>query len=113
MSILQNIQSAVSNCGIILGEGKYPETTDTCGKIVFDGEEDSKIFFDGNTIFYETFKIVFRGNDYAVLEQKAATVRTSLKSAGFIPVGCYEDVEPKDGEAYLQLSVKFKSIRQN
>ena len=113
MSILQNIQSALSNVGITIGEGKFPETSETCGKIVFTGEEDPKIFLGGGVIAYETFRIIVRGNDYRVLQQKPDLIKVSLKNAGYIPMSGYEDIEPEEGDSALQLSIKFKSIKQN
>ena len=113
MSVLQNIQSALSTIGITIGEGKYPETSDTCGKIIYTGEAAPQNFFGGTSFTFETFQIVVRGNDYRVLEQTINLVKTALKNIGYIPMSGYENIEPKEGDVFMQLSIKFKGIKQN
>ncbi len=111
MSILQSIQTALGDAGITVGEGAYPDAPEPCGKVIFTGEEKSVSYMDGKTISSETFKIVVRGTNYRALEEKTDLIITSLKKAGFIPLGGYEDVEPEAGDTFMQLAVRFKTIK--
>jgi len=114
MSVLNEIQTALSSVGFTVGEGKYPQAPEPCGKIIFIGEDAPVNFMGGGSVNFETFKIIVRGDSYRTLEQKTDLIRSALKSAGkFIPIGGYEDVEPKDGEdeELMQLAVSFKAIK--
>jgi hypothetical protein len=121
MSILDKIRDALSGVAVFdgdtpsggeipMGEGKYPdETGEPCGKVVFTGKDKPVNFMGGGQAGVETFRVVLRGDSYAVLA-KAGLVKTALTGAGFIQTGGYEDVEPKEGETALQIAVGFKAI---
>ena len=111
MSVLQSVETALSGVGFAVGAGKYPDTPNDCGKIVFTGEDKPVRFMGGSQADAETFKVIVRGGSYNALEQKAAAVRTALKNAGFIQIGGYEDLEPKEGETFMQLAVHFKVFK--
>ena len=113
MSVLQSIQTALSGAGVTIGEGQYPAVPEPCGKVVFTGKDKPIQFMGGEYADIETFKVIVRGDTYRTLEQKSDIVRAALKDAGFIQIGGYEDIEPKEGETFMQLAVNFKLIKQN
>jgi hypothetical protein len=122
MSILDKIRDALSGVAIFegttpsggeipMGEGKYPDGAgEPCGKVVFTGKDKPVNFMGGGQAGVETFRVVLRGDSYAVLETKAGLVKSALTGAGFIQTGGYEDIEPKEGETALQIAVGFKTI---
>ena len=112
MSILQSIQTALGEAGVTVGEGAYPDAPEPCGKVIFTGEEKTVSYMGGKNISSETFKISVRGTNYRALEAKTDLIRATLKRAGFIPLGGYEDVEPEAGETFMQLAVRFKIIKE-
>ena len=112
MSVLQSVQTALSGAGFAVGEGEYPNTPNDCGKVVYTGT-DKPIRFMGQAapVEVETFKVIVRGHSYRTLETMATTVKGVLTGAGFIQIGGYEDIEPKEGETFMQLAVSFKVIQ--
>lgn len=112
MSVLQSVETALSDIGFAIGKGKYPDTQEDCGKIVFSGEDKPVRFMGGSAaVNVETFKVIVKGDNYSTLEQKANEVKNALKSAGFIQIGGLEDVDAKAGETFLQLAVSFVFIK--
>ena len=111
MSILQTVKTKLSSVGFAAEMGEYPDSVnDPCGKIIYTGEDKPVHFMGGGEIGVETFKIVVRDSSYYILEQTADLIKTALKGAGFIQTGGYEDVEPQEGETFMQLAVNFKKI---
>lgn len=110
MSVLQNVETALNKVGFAIGKGKYPDTTEDCGKIVFSGEDKPIRFMGGHGVDVETFKVIVRGSDYAALEQKVNAVKSALRNAGFGQIGGLEDIEAKEGETFLQIAIGFKAL---
>ena len=118
MSVLQSIQNALTGIGFPIGEGKYPNPSGVSGKIVFVGGKDADAdrlvpFMGGGQADVENFKVVVRGESYRELETRVNQVRGMLKNAGFIQTGGFEDIEPKEGETFMQLAVRFKVISKS
>ena len=110
MSVLDDIEKALSSVDIPIGLGVYPNETN-CGKIVFDkGDTKPKIFMGGIVTNTESFRVVVKGIDYKQLEQMCDIIRVALQNANFVQVGGYNDVEPEQGETDLQLAVSFRTV---
>ena len=110
MSVLNDIEKALSSVDIPIGLGIYPNETN-CGKVVFDSSDSKpKIFMGGMVANVESFRVVVKGIDYKQLEQMCDTIKIALQNAGFVQVGGYNDVEPEQGETYLQLAVSFRTV---
>ena len=122
MSLISEIKTALSGITyesqtVEIGEGNYPSgAIKPCGKIVFTGEDKPVHFMGGGVTSIETFKVIIKGieigDDYAALEDIAALVKSALVAQGCVQIGGYENIEPQEGETFMQLAVKFKAIGQ-
>ena len=119
MSVLQSIYSTLNSAGFTAGLGQFPMTPGDCAKIIFPTEKDKAgqdkcaKFLGDDDAKTGTFKVVVRGNDYHTIITQIVQVETAMKSAGFMQIGMYEDVESKTGETFMQLAVNFKFIKTN
>ncbi|MCL2797035.1 MAG: hypothetical protein FWD58_03150 [Firmicutes bacterium] len=97
-----------------IGLGQYPDTESAqfC-KVVFTNKDKPAVFLGSDDTDIETFKVIIRGVCYSAMETLAGTVKSVLKAAEYIPLGGYEDVEPKEGDAFMYLAVNFKSIKKS
>lgn len=128
MRVLENVREALSGIAvfegqqppygevplyeeIIIGEGKYPAIEGLCAKFLYTGKEKPIRFFGGNdSIEVETFKIIAKGESYFQIENILNLIKTALSGTGFLLMGGYTDIEPKENEDFLQLALEFKMI---
>jgi len=80
-------------------------------RVVFADKDKPVKFFGDNKVDIETFKIIIRGSSHSNIETNVEFVKTRLQGAGFIQIGGYETVEPKEQGSFAQIAISFKAIR--
>jgi len=113
MSVMEDIQRVLSIFDMPVGMGEYPDVDGDCVKVKFDENSTVQQFMGGGILDADTFDVVVRGSDYISIENNASKIKAILREAGFLIVSGYENVEPKDGDKYLQISQKFRSISKS
>ena len=75
--------------GTLAADAEYPESFIT----FWTNYTDDNSHFDDNVYSVDwQFSVIFYSSDPALIETKAAAIRTALKNAGFIPQGKGNDI---------------------